>query len=749
AALREIRYGLGGNMRVTRTAEGGLGLAGADGEPLLQASPAVMWDSSISAESVQPATVPSTLSSPESVLAAPAADDPDADEGAELISTARGPSELASSAEVEVAVSAGDLVLTPDAGMLASPAPAFPLFIDPAFSKLRSKWAYATSNGENNDTTGARVGLSPESGARYRSYFSFDTAAMTGKTVLTAEVLMKLDHSHSCEPTWVHLYRTASWTTASGGRMSWTARPLGSGAVWLDSWEGNANEAGGCGSIQPDADAVFEGSALLNDLKAQVLSSSSYWVGLCACNQNNEGETIQSRWKKFYTDKTYLVATFDLKPVPPVGLAFTTTSDCYKQCSSPALVRSLTPILRAQVQDPYGGRLETAFEIRTAADLAAPIVVDSSTMPRSVVTTVGNATAIATSQVPAGKLASGVTYYWHATSVDEASLWSGWGPWYSFTTDTTAPTVSSVTSSQYPVRAWGATVGTTGTFAFTASGASEYTWDVDGGNATTTSSPSASYTPPTDLVHTLRVKAKDAAGNTGNTFSYQFWVSPVPDAYSLWTFDESDPARTAADTGDGFGTRNPGTLGGEAHFVPGYLRNALHVSSATGDDVVTSGPVLDTTKSFTVMAWIRPTDLSAQPIQTFLAQDGVSMSRFQLQYRQDANGGRGGWCFTLASADSVGASKVIPCAGQAVGLPTNGEWVHVAGRYDSTTGKMRVYVMGDPNSCAGEVAEATAPGAWSATQPFVIGRTWNGDIDDVRAYQRVLTDAEICQQASQ
>ncbi|MBQ1028900.1 LamG-like jellyroll fold domain-containing protein [Glycomyces sp. NPDC047369] len=743
-ALRQVRYGLGGDMRVTRAVDGGLSLADASGEELLQASPAVMWDSSISTPTPG---LQERVASPEDT--GQAGTGTEVPVPSDLVSTAQRPGVLAASAPVEVAVSGSDLTLTPDPNMMAASPAAFPLFIDPAFSKLRSKWAYASSNGENNDTSSARVGLSPESGARYRSFFSFDTSAMSDTTVLTAKVLMKLDHSSSCEPTWVHLYRTGSWTASSGNRLAWSSYPLGSSATWLDSWEGNANEAGGCGSQQQNSDAVFEGGTLLQDVQAQVGSSNSYWVGLCACNQEDEWESAQDRWKKFFTDRTYLVATFDVKPNPPVGLAFTTTTDCYRQCASPAVLRSFTPTLRAQVQDRFGGVLGTAFEIRTSASLTGTIAVSSTTMPFASVTTVGNATGVATSKVPAGSLVAGVTYYWHATSMDEAGLWSGWGSWYSFTIDNTPPTVSNVTSTQYPFKSWGATPGTAGTFAFTAAGAAEYTWDIDGGSATTTTSASATYTPATDMVHTLHVKAKDSAGNTSSTYDYQFWVSPVPNAYSHWTFDETDPAKTAADTGSGFSARNPGTLTGGAHFVPGYLKNALHVSGAVGDGAVTSGPVLDTTKSFTVMAWVRPGSLSARPLQTFLTQDGSWMSRFQLQYRQDANGGRGGWCFTLSSADATGASKTISCAGQNVGIPTNGEWAHVAGRYDRVTGKMRVYVMGDPNSCAGEVTEATAPPSWSATAPFRIGHDFSGDIDDVRAYQRVLSDSEICQQASQ
>ncbi|MEU1840288.1 LamG-like jellyroll fold domain-containing protein [Micromonospora chersina] len=768
-AVRQIRYGLGGTMRPTRTADGGLDLADAAGTVLVQASPAVMWDSSISTDAIQPAALPTSQKATATTFESDVTSGEEGDGGSpdttSLISNAQRPGELASSAQVGVAVSGDDLVLTPDTQMLSAPSSAFPLFIDPAFNRGRSQWAYATSNGENNDTTRARVGLNPETGARYRSYFSFNTSAMSDTTVLTAEIQMKLDHSYSCDPTWVHLYRTPTWSTTTG-RISWTSYPLGSAATWLDSWAGNANQAGGCGSTQQNSDAVFEGSTLLTDLQTQVESTSSYWVGLCACNPDNQYESDQQRWKKFYTDQTYLVATFDVKPNPPVGLAFTTTTDCYKQCNSPAVVRSQTPTLRAQVQDRFGGVLETAFEIRTAPDLAAAVLVSSSTMPRSFVTTVGSATGVATSRVPTTLSGRG-TYYWHATTKDEAGLWSGWGDWYSFTIDVDPPTFGGVASTQYPEKAWGATVGTPGTFSIknwgtagtsgTTGAGDEYVWSVDGGSTTTTASSPINYTPATDMVHTMRVQAKDVAGNVSAASDYQFWVSPLPNAYSLWAFDETDPARTAEDTGSGFNAKNPGALGGAAGFVAGKLNNAVHLTGAAGDEVKTSGPVLDTTKSFTVMAWVRPTDLNGQPVQTILGQDGATASRFQLQFRQDANGGAGGWCFSVAG-DNTGGSRVLACAGQTVGKPTNNDWVHVAGRYDQVTGKMRVYVMGDPNSCAGEVSEATAPASWSATGPFVIGRAlsasaglayWRGDIDDARAYQRVLSDTEICQQASQ
>ena len=82
--------------------------------------------------------------------------------------------------------------------------------------------------------------------------------------------------------------------------------------------------------------------------------------------------------------------------------------------------------------------------------------------------------------------------------------------------------------------------------------------------------------------------------------------------------------------------------------------------------------------------------------------------------------------------------------------------MHLAGVYDTTTSRIRVYVMGDPLSCGGEMTEVAVTGSWAASGSFVIGRAkgsssdnWRGLIDQVYAHQRVLSASEICQQALQ
>jgi hypothetical protein len=74
------------------------------------------------------------------------------------------------------------------------------------------------------------------------------------------------------------------------------------------------------------------------------------------------------------------------------------------------------------------------------------------------------------------------------------------------------------------------------------------------------------------------------------------------------------------------------------------------------------------------------------------------------------------------------------------GYPIN-KWIHIAGTYDGTS--MKLYIDGDLE------AEQPASGTMSTnTEPLYIGTrggysTWNGDISDVRIYDKALSEEEI------
>jgi hypothetical protein len=601
-----------------------------------------------------------------------------------------------------------------------------------------------------------------------------------GQHILDAHFFSWLDHSASCGDTSVQLWWT-DWV-AAGSSVTWNnTNSFGMSGFWnqnLDTEAGHANESGtpvsqgGCGPVQPDMRMEFSGSYLINVVQGTVNGS----CGCLALGIKAVVENDQTKWKRFYpTDtvgnslKSFLWVKHDRLPNTPVVQALS-PNFCYQACSSPAVVRSTTPSLLVMVSDPDLGQLSTTFEIRAGASDTATLVTDNAAAP-----TVAASGQAASWTVPSGKLADSSTYYWRARSRDEPGLFGGWTPWQTLTVDTSPPGVTSVGSTQYPFKQWGAVVGTQGVFTLSGgSDVAEFTWSVDGGSSTTvtatgttTKTAPVTHAPPMDLVHTLHAVAKDVAGNTGPTYDHQFWVSPVPARCWYWTLDETT-GNAAAESGkaactptDASVSSVPGTLFGSVGFAAGHLGNA---AMFTGGGIGTGQPVVDTDKSFTVAAWVQPTNLAAGD-QTAVAEHGAVTSRFQLGYDKDANAGAGGWCFAMRAADSAAANPVSACATGTVPdssehthPPTNDVWVHIAGVYNASTGKIQIYVMGDPDTCFGEMVEQSFAGSWTTTQELMIGRAklagtaaeyWTGGVDELRVYPIALSATTICQLASQ
>ncbi|MEV0272770.1 LamG-like jellyroll fold domain-containing protein [Hamadaea sp. NPDC050747] len=151
----------------------------------------------------------------------------------------------------------------------------------------------------------------------------------------------------------------------------------------------------------------------------------------------------------------------------------------------------------------------------------------------------------------------------------------------------------------------------------------------------------------------------------------------------------------------------------------------------------TNGAVINTRQSFTVSAWVN-LDTTGR-YQTVVAQEGSVYSAFYLQATP-----AGKWGFTLSNAIYGGAYS-----GSAVTSTTpsaTGTWVHLVGVYDLSMGQARLYVNG---VLEGSVAVTTGV---AASGNLVIGAARSnstrvdfvdGQIDDVRAWERALSDSEI------
>src|SRR5436190_13442422 len=87
-----------------------------------------------------------------------------------------------------------------------------------------------------------------------------------------------------------------------------------------------------------------------------------------------------------------------------------------------------------------------------------------------------------------------------------------------------------------------------------------------------------------------------------------------------WTFDEGS-GTTAADSSAG---GHPLTLQNGASWGPGVVGAHSLSLQGGGQNAASSGPVIDTTKSFTVSAWVNLARLGGY--QTFVSQDGSQVS---------------------------------------------------------------------------------------------------------------------------
>ncbi|GAA0799749.1 LamG domain-containing protein [Spirilliplanes yamanashiensis] len=167
--------------------------------------------------------------------------------------------------------------------------------------------------------------------------------------------------------------------------------------------------------------------------------------------------------------------------------------------------------------------------------------------------------------------------------------------------------------------------------------------------------------------------------------------------------------------------------GGAMNFsTDGYLRS--------------SGPVLDTSTSYSVSAWVYLTSNAAWN-RTAVSQDGANTSAFTLRYNNWDSGNA--WAFQLQPSDSTaGPSTAVSGAGSA----TMNRWTHLAGVYDDGADQIRLYVNGALAATAAATADFAATGSLnlgSSLYDGLRGDFWPGHLDGVAVYQEVLTAADV------
>ncbi|MEO3828603.1 LamG domain-containing protein [Actinomadura sp. B10D3] len=230
----------------------------------------------------------------------------------------------------------------------------------------------------------------------------------------------------------------------------------------------------------------------------------------------------------------------------------------------------------------------------------------------------------------------------------------------------------------------------------------------------------------------LTVQSFGPAGENSPTTSYEFRVSAGSAPKAHWKLDEPAGAQElVAETRDGEAPVTAQVTGQVAPGAEGQVGTAVRLDGGHAD----TASLVDTTESFTLSAWVRP---AAGGDAVVVAATGRRRNAFSLQSRD------GHWAFVQTGSDSAGAPVTRAVAEQPV---HPGTWTHLAGSYDATQKRLRLYVNGALASDA--AAGATA---WNARGPLRLGagvrprrHPFHGDLDEVRVHDRIIVPSEAAE----
>jgi len=276
----------------------------------------------------------------------------------------------------------------------------------------------------------------------------------------------------------------------------------------------------------------------------------------------------------------------------------------------------------------------------------------------------------------------------------------------------------------------------------------EMSYDAAGRMVSSTADPdglhrktSATYDRDDNVVATTQ---RDASGSTvGRTDSlYNATGDPLAETtytsndltpVDRWKLTETTGTRAADSVGN-----NPGTAASGVTWSTERGGSAMFNGSSAG--IVGDSPAVDTTRSFSVSAWVKLTNKGRN--RTVVAQDGDRVSALNLQYQ----GWSDRWTLNMPSEDT---DDWYGRQATSTSVPQLNTWTHLTGVFDAAAAEMKIYVNG--------TLEDTAPledSTWSARGPLTIGSSkwmgnpadpWQGGISDVQVYQQTLDATQVGQ----
>ncbi|MGA5631713.1 LamG-like jellyroll fold domain-containing protein [Streptomyces lydicamycinicus] len=744
--LAQLRLKLSAvGMDVKETTAGGLeALDKGAGSPVFEAPTPLMWDSSTGGKTS--AVRKGLKSVPAKGKAARAAGRVSAS-GVEGDEPSAGESGKLAPVGVDVPAGQDQVVLKPDADVLKGKDTVYPVYIDPQWSTPRAtSWTMASKywasspqwkfNGDHDAGMGYCDWNHCQPEDTKRLFYQIPTSAFAGKSVLSAEFVVRNTWSASCKEKEVELWRT---------------RPISSSTTW------NSQNESGFWQKQLASDSFAHGyeGCSAKDAEFGVRSAvqeaaDNKWPTLTfGLKAGSESDALA--WKRF-SDKAYLRVTYNRPPpqVRPSQLTMEYGGTC-KKSGAPARIRTRGKIHANHVTDPDHDRVQVQFQ----ASWDAGDGKGTTARWKPGLTTAKQSGWDFVVSLPAS-IPTNKTVSWAVRTYDGAqySPWSFTGSAEAcyFVLDTTVPAAPTVSSGEYPPSdpenpddPWLDGVGQYGTFTVADShrDVNRYVYGINGdpsSKSTVTTSAGAarniSVQPEKPGLNFVTVQAFDTAGNSSEIRTYRFRVKAGQPERATWQFDE--PAGAAEAKGS-TPARAADLHGGATPGADGVVGTALSLNGTDGY-AATDIPVVDTSRGFSVSAWVRPSQIPDHPA-IVATQPGNHRPGFELYYSADLKR----WVFNQYTADSPDAGIARAMAAQPGGVTANA-WTHLVGAYDSTAKVLQLYVDG---KLAGQTPYTTA---WNARRGLQLGAGsyggtpgsfFPGSIDEVQVFDKSVSAGEV------
>jgi hypothetical protein len=638
-----------------------------------------------------------------------------------------------SSRSVPVRVTADQATLNviPDQAFFADPATVFPVTVDPRVHvPSPNNWATVLSGHPTSSyprTSGggpdfAQTGNCPVDSGQCgptnikvaRAYFQFDTSVLNSSHILFGATLTAhVANSPRCVASRHDIYMSYALIH---DRLTWNNQP-GSEYIGFS----DVPPVHGCPNERSDAvfgiplEKVNKGGQTVYYLRAQ-------------------DEVNTDAWRRYHAASVRLSVTYNTPPNVPYQLGTDPpVKDPCRWCAGNSYIGDDFLQVNTRLSDNDGDRVQPEWSI-SRDGVAQARLGDLQTSGAF------HSTAIDLRQLNGKRVEWSVRGWdtWEDGRRVNASDWRSGRPFVVDKTGVvTAPNVSGVL---YPDdNRWHGGVGVPGVFTFDAAGVTDidhylYGWKdppstkVDavslGGGASVT------IIPPGDGPRDLYVQSVDRAGHRSPAKVHHIYVRPGNGPLAQWAFE----GNTKDDANLGF---RDGTAQGNVGYAPGAVGSAVRLQGDGGH--VTAPNTVRTDSSFSVSAWVK-LDRTDAGRYTVVSQDGTNVYGLNLEYEGDTKK----WTFVMTGTDSANVTAWYAIKSQIP--PVANSWTHLTATYDSVSRQMTLYVNG---VSSGSVRRETPwqanglvrIGQLKAGQGF--GQNWPGSIDEVKFYDRLLSDAEI------